>query len=76
VLPDGVGKNQSKAQGVKSKNPFFQNFFYLFIYNDLTKTALPKTPKFSHQTRIFALLREGGIISKRYEKKQKFIWSA
>jgi len=47
------------AQQVKSKNPFFHNFFYFFNCNDLAKTAPPKTPKFSHQTRMFALLREG-----------------
>jgi hypothetical protein len=30
VLPEGIGKNQSKSQGVKSKKPFFHNFFYPF----------------------------------------------
>jgi hypothetical protein len=39
VLPEGVGKNQSNAQGGKSKNPFFQKFFYLFNCNDLAKTT-------------------------------------
>jgi hypothetical protein len=31
VLPEGVGKNQSKTQRGKSKNPFFQNFFIFLI---------------------------------------------
>jgi hypothetical protein len=30
VLPEGVGKNQSKAQQGKIKNPFFKIFFILF----------------------------------------------
>jgi hypothetical protein len=54
-----VAKFQSKAQQVKIKNPFFQIFFYPFSHNDLAKTAPPKTPYFSHQTRISALTKEG-----------------
>jgi hypothetical protein len=50
---------QSKAQQVMSKNPFFQNFFYPFYCNDLTKTALLKLAPFSHQSRMFALTKEG-----------------
>lgn len=49
-------KNQSKAQQVKIKNPFFQNFFYPFNYNDLVKTSPLKIPQFSHQTRMFVQL--------------------
>jgi hypothetical protein len=64
-------KNQSNMQQVKSKNPFLQNFFYPFCYNDLAKTAPPKRPYFSPQPRIFALFREGGIISNRYEKTKQ-----
>jgi hypothetical protein len=31
VLLDGVGRNQPNAQGVKSENPFFHNFFISLI---------------------------------------------
>ena len=38
VLPEGVGKKQSKAQRGKSKNPLFSKFFCFFNCNDLAKT--------------------------------------
>jgi hypothetical protein len=42
----GGGKSQSKAQGGKSKNPFFQIFFYLFPYKYLRIYAIRKTRVF------------------------------
>jgi len=44
-------KNQSNAQGGKSKNPFFQNFFNCLYCNNLIPSILSKTPQISHQMR-------------------------
>jgi hypothetical protein len=72
VLPEGVGNNQSKAQGVKSKNPFFQKFLLLFSYR-VMRIGNRESRTFSPQSRIFALLIRGRYYLKYYEKKQKFI---
>jgi len=43
----GGGKNQLKTQGGKSKNPFFQNFFYLLPYKYLQIYTIRKIHDFS-----------------------------
>jgi hypothetical protein len=43
VLPEGARKIQSNAQGVKSKNLFFHNFFYPFSRSKLARKAILKT---------------------------------
>jgi hypothetical protein len=54
-----------KTQQVKSKNPFFSKIFYSFFHIELQDLGFENQEPFSPQSRIFALLREGGIISKR-----------
>ena len=43
--PRGAGKNQSNAQGSKTKKPFFSNFFYPFPdpVNNFRRQAQIKT---------------------------------
>ncbi len=57
-----ASKNQSNAQGGKSKNPFFQNFFNCLVDNSLIPSILSKILLFSHQMRKFALIIEGRVL--------------
>jgi len=49
---------QSKTQGVKSKNPSFQNFFYLFPCKYLQIYTITKNILFFDQMRKFRLIIE------------------
>jgi hypothetical protein len=53
------------------KNRISSKFFYSLLRNDLAKTAHPKTPLFSHQTRMSALLIEGRILNIMKDMKQQ-----
>jgi len=55
VLPDGVGKNQSKAQGVVRSILKINKFFYSFSHIELQESGIENQEPFSHQTRMFVL---------------------
>ncbi len=67
-----ASKNQSNAQGGKSKNPFFQFFFNCLYCNNLIPSILPKITPFSHQMRKFALLRGTSFLSAEALAKADF----
>ena len=52
----GRWENQSNAQGLRSKNPFFQKFLLLFSHR-VTRIENRKSRTFFNQMRKFALLR-------------------
>ena len=51
MAPQPVEANQSFAQGVSTKNPFFQIFFYYLPKNDLRALSTSGGILFSHQMR-------------------------
>ena len=55
-------KNQSNAQGGKSKNPFFHNFFISF-HISIYKFFASEKPAFFDRMRKFALLRGTSFLS-------------
>jgi hypothetical protein len=61
---------------LRTKIKKIENFFTPFLPYSYEN----REPRIKYLFRIIRaslrLLREGGIISKRYEEKQKFIWSA
>jgi hypothetical protein len=67
---------QSKAHQVISKNPFFQKFFIPFFTSSYENRESRIKNLFRLKRACSPYLWEGCIISKRYEEKQKFIWSA
>ena len=69
----GVGKNQSKAQGVKSKNLFFQNFLYLFQYKYLQIYCLQKTRVFQPNAQVRP--SKGDVCFRNAMKKQNTIFT-
>jgi hypothetical protein len=66
LLPEAaeVGvENQSKAQVPAHQKRIFLKNFYSFSRNELRESGIENQEPFSHQSRIFALLKEGCILN-------------
>ena len=61
-------KNQSNTQLPRHQKRQNRKFFYPICSNDLAKTAPPKTPKFSHQTRMSTLTGTTSVLETFFDK--------
>jgi len=66
-----VGKNQSKAQVVAHLKSIFLENFYSSSHIELRESGIKNREYFSHQTRMFVLLRKGRILNIMKDMKQQ-----